>query len=171
MDVPQRTSVRASKSGQRLVLLLLAVGVLAATFAWWWNFNRGRQTLDFFGPEAARLIRTGSRVEFLKPPPEANIDLSKAPGLLNARASLLSDASYAWERAVPAAGSPLFTVRFADGERSVELTFDFENRTLRTSSTDKTVVLKPKTAVGWQTYLAKHAGTTPPEPARTAPLE
>ena len=152
------SGVRDLGRGQTAVIAMLLIGLAAAAFAWWWNFNRGRRTLEFYGPEAARLIRTAPRVEFLKPPPEANVDLSKAPGLINARASLLSDASFDWDQSAPPPAPPLFTVRFSDGERFVDVTFDFENRTLRTSSNSKTVVLKNKTGEGWRGYLAKHAG-------------
>jgi hypothetical protein len=156
---PTLTS-NSSVRGQAVVITLLFLGIAAAAFAWWWNFKRGRQTLAFFGPSAARLVRTASRVEFLRPPPEPHIDLSRAPGLINARASLLSDASYAWNEAPAPSASPLFTVRFTAGQDSVDLTFDFENSTLRTSSTGKTVVLQPKTAAGWQDYLSRHVGKT-----------
>jgi hypothetical protein len=171
MEIESQSVASTSGSGRWLVVALLFLGALAGGFAWWWNFNRGRRTLEFFGSEAARLIRTAPSVEFLKPPPENHVDLSRATGLINARASLLSDASYEWDQSPSAPGSPLFTVRFAEGERSVDVTFDFENRTLRTSSSNKAVVLKEKTARGWQDYLARHAGTMPPEPARTDPSE
>src|SRR5437870_2908986 len=91
-----RNPVRSSGSGQALVLAMFGLAVLAATFAWWWNYNRGRQSLEFFGAEGATLIRTAPQVEYLRSEPESSINISKAPGLLNARASLLSDASYEW---------------------------------------------------------------------------
>src|SRR5262245_39105325 len=117
-------------TGKTAVLAMLAVGVFAAVFAWWWNYNRGRMALEFFGAEAATLIRTAPNVEILRPDPESDIDISKAPGLINARASLLSDASYDWKASAPAQQSPLFSVRFSRGENSVVVTFDFENRTV-----------------------------------------
>jgi hypothetical protein len=139
---------------------MLLAGVLAAAFAWWWNFNRGRQALDFFGAEAATLIRTAPRVEYVRPPPEENIDISQAPGLINARTSLLSDASYEWGHATSQLQAPLFVVRFSQGERSVEITFDFENRTMKTSSTGRSATLTKKTAEGWQAYLARQVTFT-----------
>jgi hypothetical protein len=77
--------------------------------------------------------------------------------LINARASLLSDASYEWSAPAPPQESPLFSVRFTNGDRSLTVTFDFENRTLKSSSAERTVTLVKKTADGWQSYLSRQA--------------
>ncbi|HEY2414490.1 MAG TPA: hypothetical protein VGI40_19750 [Pirellulaceae bacterium] len=136
---------------------MFAVAILMAAMAWWWNYHRGQKALDFYGPEGVLLIRTAPVVEFLQPTPEAVIDISKAPGLINARASLLSDASYDWTATAVREESPLFSVRFRRGDRSVVMTFDFENRTVHASTTDKTARLVKKTAEGWQNYLARQS--------------
>jgi len=144
-----------TSTGRSAVLAILVIGVLAAMFSWWWNYNRGRKALEFYGAEAATLIRTAPKVEILRPEPESNIDISKAPGLLNARASLLGDASYDWSAAAPRQQSPLFSMRFSRGESWVVITFDFENRTISNSATRRIATLKPKTADGWRQYLAR----------------
>jgi hypothetical protein len=159
-----RAQTRAD-TGRTAVLAMLAVGVVAAVFAWWWNYNRGRMALEFYGAEAATLIRTAPQVEILRPEPEGDIDISQAPGLINARASLLSDASYDWSAAAPAQQSPLFSVRFSRGERSVVVTFDFENRTVTNSSTQRMATLRPKTADGWRQYLARRTEGQRPQSA------
>lgn len=143
--------------GQLAVGAMLALAILMATFAWWVNFNRGRRALDFYGPEGAILVRTAPTVEYLRPAPEGPLDLSKAPGLINARASLLSDASYDWAASDVVQESPLFSVRFRRGEQSVTVTFDFENRTIHASSMQHTAKLNKKTADGWQSYLARNS--------------
>jgi hypothetical protein len=143
---------------------MIGLAVLAAAFAWWWNFNRGRKALEFFGPEAATLIRTAPKVEILRPEPESNIDISRAPGLLNARAALLSDASFDWPASSATQESPRFSVQFSRGDRSVVVTFDFENRTITNSATHRTTTLKPKTAQGWRTYLARQTNATGQSP-------
>lgn len=161
MQLPSTQATAGSLArGQSLVLAMLFVGILAAAFAWWWNFNRGREALGFFGPEAAALVRTAPRVEYLRPPPEETIDISRAPGLINARASLLSDASYDWLQPEPQLQSPHFTVRFSRGDHLVELAFDFENRVVQTSSTGRAAVLNEKTAAGWRAYLARQTKAT-----------
>src|SRR5205823_12976589 len=98
--------------------------------------------------EEATLIRTEPKVEMLREPHESNLDISRAPGLINARAALLSDASYEWTATEHRQESPLFTVRFTRGERSVDVTFDFENRSITNSATKRSATLKQKTAEG-----------------------
>jgi hypothetical protein len=154
-DSQESQPKQPASPGRRTVLTILAIAVLAAAFAWWWNFNRGRKALEFYGPEAATLIRTAPKVEILRSQPETDIDISKAPGLINARASLLSDASYDWSATRPTQQSPLFSVRFSRGEKSVVVTFDFENQTISNSATERTIAMKPKTADGWRKYLAR----------------
>jgi hypothetical protein len=154
---------------------MFVVAIVAATFAWWWNYHRGDQALEFFGAEGARLIRTAPIVEYLRSPSDESIDISSAPGLLNARTSLLSDASYDWSAPDSRLESPQFSVRFSRGRSHVVVTFDFENRTIKSSTTGRTAKLIQKTAAGWQAYLARQveqsAPVTPLEPARTGPLE
>lgn len=146
-----------TKPGQFAVFAILALAILAAGFAWWWNFNRGKRALELYGPKGAVLVRTAPVVEFLQSPPVEPIDISHAPGLINARASLLSDASYDWSASDVRQESPLFSVRFRRGEKDVVVTFDFENRTIHASTTQQTAKLNQKTANGWQSYLARQS--------------
>jgi len=159
--------------GQFVVVTMFVVAAAAATFAWWWNYHRGDEALAFFGADGARLIRNAPKVEYLRSPSDESIDISNAPGLLNARTSLLSDASYDWSAPDPRLESPRFSIRFSRGRSHVIVTFDFENRTIKTSTTGRTAKLIPKTAEGWQAYLAKQVEQavpfTPPEPGRTDP--
>src|SRR5947209_3286208 len=97
-----------SNYGSGAVADMVLVAVAASTFAWWWNYNRGKQALDFYGSEGSVLIRTAPVVEYWQPSPAAPIDISQAPGLINARASLLSDASYDWSARDVRQESPLF---------------------------------------------------------------
>src|SRR4051794_22769570 len=107
------TTPKASFHGHFVVLGMLAVALVAATFAWWWNFQRGRKALEFYGPETATLIRTAPKVE-LSRDGEPLRDISKAKGLLNARTSLLGDASYEGISTSQLARSD-FSLRFTDG--------------------------------------------------------
>src|SRR4051812_39208411 len=94
-DEPVTTQV-SKPQGQFVVATMLAIAVLMATFAWGWNYNRGIRALNFYGANGAILLRTAPVVEYLRSGAEEPIDISKAKGLINARAALLSDASYDW---------------------------------------------------------------------------
>ena len=151
--------VRAQANGRGYVVVvaMFALALVAASFAWYVNFNRGRRTLELFGPEAATLIRTAPKVELVVEP-DTNVDLSKAPGLLNARTSLLNDASYEWTAAETSVKDPLYSVRFSDDQTSIVVLFDLENGVIQEPS-GKSVKLTKKTAAGWRTYLARHVKT------------
>jgi hypothetical protein len=160
MNDPEPEISRYGKTpGQLVVGAMLLIALLMATVAWVVNYNRGKRALDFYGPEGAILLRKAPIVEYLRFEPDGAgpIDLSKAPGLINARASLLSDASYDWSATDAVQESPLFSVRFRRGEQSLVVTFDFENRTLHASTTKRTAKLNKKTSDGWQSYLARNA--------------
>ena len=53
-DEPVTTRVGKTQ-GQFVVGAMLAVAVLMATFAWWWNYNRGIHALNFYGANGAIL--------------------------------------------------------------------------------------------------------------------
>jgi hypothetical protein len=142
-------------AGRWVVVFIFAVAVLLSAFAWWWNYNRGRQALELFGAEGATLVRTAPQVEIHDIQTGRAIDISKAPGLINARASLLSDASYDWAASDVPFDSPPYAVKFRRGEQAVSVTFDFADQAMKVSSTGRVVRLVKKTADGWRSYLAR----------------
>src|SRR5262245_57471877 len=142
MSTPvSRADRSAAGRGQYVVLAMIGLAVAAASFAWWWNYTRGQRALEFYGPETATLIRLAPRVEFRQPDSGAYIDISHAPGLVNARASLLSDASYRWDRPSSLNHEPQFSVRFSDENTDAVVTFDFDNQTIAATSTRRTAAL------------------------------
>lgn len=169
--------------GKLAVISMLGIALAAAVFAWWWNYQRGYQSLEFYGSETARLIRTAKRVELLElnpqdlstdpaptsPPPESllidgrhyfiahRVDISHAKGLLHARSALLDDASYAWQS--PASNrAPSFShaVQFSDGNQNAILAFDLANRNLYLPETGRRARLIPKIVDGWQLFINRH---------------
>jgi len=149
--------------GKIAVLSMFALAIVAAAFAWWWNFRRSERCLAFYGSEAAALIRTAPLVEILEIDPAdgkaivKRIDISQAPGLLNARAALLDDASFDWN-APPAATTATVTrmVRFAAGEREVLLRFAAGQQALEVIPQGKIATLDPKTSSGWKQFLERY---------------
>ena len=161
--------------GQFVVLTMFAMGIAAATFAWWWNYNRGRNALEFYGAEAATLIRSARTVEILVPPSSDDdrpsgsdesraspstrqIDISRVPGLLNARTSLLDDASYEWNRPTTTASSDAAVViRFVENQKQVVLRFDFDARSVSIIPDGRQATLVKKTAEGWRSFISRNS--------------
>ena len=147
--------------GKLAVLAMLGLAVAAAAFAWFWNYRRGERCLALYGSEAAALIRTAKTVEILEVDPQSpaevlrRIDISQAPGLLNARTALLDDASFEWNSPPPASGQSGLLIRFADGNREVLLRLDHAQRSLEVITNGKSATLKEKTSGGWETFLRR----------------
>lgn len=160
-------SAQPSANGGKLaVFSIFALALAMASFAWWWNYNRGRRTMEFYGAPAATLIRTAPLVALRIG--EREVDISQAPGLLNARTSLLSDASYRWNQTTALTTDPDASVRFTRGNDVVTVAFTFETQSVQPSSTGKTATLIPKTAEGWRSFLtrsSKPTGLLPKTPA------
>jgi hypothetical protein len=159
-------TARGFAPGSIVVVGIFVVAILAASFAWVWNYHRGREALHLFGAEAATLVRTAPHVAIIGRSQIANdspgnIDISHASGLLNARTSLLSDASYRWNEPTEFSHARAISVRFAAADRSVIISFDFAAEAMHVSSTDRTVKLAKRTADGWKTYLGRYVGKQP----------
>jgi hypothetical protein len=165
--------------GKLAVVTMFAVALAAAGTAWWFNFNRGQRTLDFYGRDAALMIRTAPRVELLVLMPAADStsgpseemlilnnqrlqvahrhDMSHAKGLINARTSLLADSSYRWD-ADPGDCQPRieYAVRYR-GQTTATLAFDFGCRQVWHVEQKRSMTLIPKVVEGWQSFLSRQA--------------
>ena len=108
--------------GKICVLAILVVALTLSGLAWMWNRFAGMQSLKFWGPDGALIIRDGEQVELFEvipPGPEesalfSNVtfpspsgirftreltnprDVSGAPGMIHAKNSLLQDHSFRW---------------------------------------------------------------------------
>jgi len=149
--------------GKIAVLSMFALAIGAATFAWFWNYRRGERCLAFYGSEAATLIRTAPRVEILEVDPADSltiarrIDISHAPGLLNARAALLDDASFQWNvQPRPSTTKPTRLLCFANSDREVRLRLNREDQSLEILLDGNSAVLDAKTSAGWQQFLDRY---------------
>jgi len=90
-----------ARPGSRLVLGMLAVGLLLALFAVWFQWRQTRRCLDFYGPLAARHIQSAPRVELWEldgrpDTPGRRIDITSARGLVHLRRGLVEDANFTW---------------------------------------------------------------------------
>jgi hypothetical protein len=91
------------KSGKRLILGVIAIGLVAAAASWWFRYSATHRAAQFWGPQAAKLIRDAPHV-ILRTDASTDVprDMSGAKGLTNLRNAFLLDASYDWS----AVGAP-----------------------------------------------------------------
>lgn len=116
-------------SGKWVILAILAVALAAAGGSWWFRYTATHRAVEFWGPQAARLIRDAPRVDFFSIrneeagslPATARIPLksgrtlygydqriiSKAHGLAHLRNALLEDRSFEWPAELPSSTPPL----------------------------------------------------------------
>ena len=165
--------------GKLAVLAMFALAIVAAGFAWWWNYQRGQKCLAFYGADAALLIRTGEDVVLLELVPDRpdytpkSVDtlkvgqetyrlyrattISKAKGLIHARTSLVDDASYFWDGGLANCQPQVqFAVRFGDHSPAT-VAFDFGCQRVWHVEQGKHVTLIPKVAEGWKSFLTRQA--------------
>jgi len=108
-------------SGKLVIIAIFVAAISAAAAGWFFRYNATHRSVQFWGPEAAQLIRDASTVVLYKQPTiptdslgvdladtdavvaaiqkhtdESAIDVSKAPGLLHLRHALLEDSSFIW---------------------------------------------------------------------------
>ena len=96
----QVSTQRAEKSGKLLIIGVFLVALAAAAASWWFRYSSTHRAAEFWGPQAATLIRDAPRVTLRSD--EAGDDprdISHAPGLTHMRAALLEDRSYDWSAA------------------------------------------------------------------------
>jgi hypothetical protein len=172
---------RMLQRGKLAVLAMFALAAFAAGFAWWWNMGRGRRALEFFGPETAELIRTAPNVEIItirwrdpegelfiagnRVAVQAQIDISRAPGLLHARTSLLNDASYRPEPLEGVAQRSTEIIRFADGERETMVAMSAEDGVVHNLTSQRSLQFVEKTAKGWRSFLQRQLQNVKQSPA------
>lgn len=157
----------ASMRGKLAIVVMLSLAVAAAGFAWYQNHQRSVQARALWGSHAAT-IRFANKVEAFhareSDDPADAIDISSAPGLLNARTSLMSDDSFDWS-VKPFTSEPSsqwqYGVRFRHDGDAVTLLFSDQSDLMLVRERDVVVALDPKTAAGWRSYLTKAIGEDP----------
>jgi len=158
-----------TNSGKLLIAAMVGAGILAAAASWWFRYVATHQADQFWGPQAATLIRDAPRVELLTLQRDAGdaspgelktvagtpwritgcIDISHAPGLTHLRNALLEDRSFRWpSHSVPADASWTHGLRFRDGPAPLLVVlfssdFGLATASLANSTASQTVSCEP----------------------------
>ena len=173
-------------SGKLVVLSIFIVAIAMAIFGLWWNWGLSHRSLDFWGKEGGLAIRDGERIEPLRLRPKTgrsiNLegfdivetkDVSKAPGVLHARHSLLQDASFDWN--APPGGlheygtRDLFAVRFSHQDAVTTILFiDSSFERIFHAENGEEVTLSPKARDGWKLFIRRYfPSDASPAPAKS----
>lgn len=95
-----------NSSGKLLIAVMLLAAVAAAAASWWFRYSATHKTVEFWGPQAAVLLRDAPHVVLrsydqgtntdVTSAKSASHDISDARGLVHLRTALLEDGSYDW---------------------------------------------------------------------------
>jgi hypothetical protein len=95
-----------NSSGKLLIAAMLLAALAAAAASWWFRYSATHRTVEFWGPEAAVLLRDAPHVALRSYDQGTNTDvtsakstshdISNARGLVHLRTALLEDSSYDW---------------------------------------------------------------------------
>lgn len=158
-------------------MIVVSLGLTA--FAWWYRYQQGWRAMEFWGPDAAQLIRHAPKVELidLAEGPPADLprviekgdlasfrkhDLSDATGLVHARHSLIVDRNFLWEERIDSPAATAWDVawRFIDGREEVVVLLDYETGAIRRLDDRRIEILHPAIADGMRDYVSRHASVT-----------
>jgi hypothetical protein len=124
--VAHESTPESGTSGKLLIVIVLAVGLAAAAASWWFRYAATHRAAQYWGPEAARLIRDAPHVTLRTFDPavdgeRGNPDalprnISDARGLTHLRAALLEDRSYDWSALGPPASDWTSALVFEEGD-------------------------------------------------------
>ena len=145
--------------GKLVIVLMLLVGVVAATLAWWYHATSNRRILEFWTPSVARRIAQAPHVEAWElavggqtgqPPQTAPLrkrDVSTARGVSNIRYALVQDSTFDWESpAGKTRGAWKYALRFDDGQRASVLLFDADARRVTADVDSRWLTLDPRSS-------------------------
>jgi hypothetical protein len=105
-------------SGKYVILAVVAVALTGAVASWFYRYSATHRAAQFWGPDAAKLIRDAPQVTLVRLPPSVVIasallgksspaaaqalldkntfDMTSARGLIHLRTALLEDRNYLW---------------------------------------------------------------------------
>jgi len=166
-------------SGKRLILGVLVIGLAAAVASWWFRYSATHRAAQFWGPQAATLIRDAPHVTLRSAVAAADgqdadatdvpRDISNARGFTHLRNALLEDASYDWSAAGPADTNWSNSLVFDESEGAEPRTVVLFSRDFHWAANGSVAnpaahaVSTSPIAEGLQTFFAEQAQDAPAE--------
>jgi hypothetical protein len=119
-------------SGKLVILGIVGVALVGAGASWWYRYEATHRAAEFWGPQAARLIRDAPQVTLQRRQFEpGEIDISKAQGITHLRNALLENRSYDWpqpETSVrPQVSMPRWVLIFSDPSTNENVAIQFSD--------------------------------------------
>jgi hypothetical protein len=159
--------------GKLLIVAILGLGLAGALAAVGYNFFVGRRALEYWGPEAARLIGSAEAAELvnLKLGSVRRKTAQGAKGFLNLRRTLLLDAAFDWSSL---GGGPRgasrdwrwgVDFRGAAPEEHVLVVFSSDGWVASDGDPDRAVKLDEAAARPWLEFFAEQFPPRDPSPA------
>lgn len=161
--------------GKITIVTILLVAIALAIFAWWWRATGQVRMRAFWGQTAQQVIHSPTKVVVFRfepafsnvddlghrlsaTAPHERADLSRAPGLIHAKHSLLEEASYDWDRPADVGDAMWeYAVRFERGAEQVTLLFDLAHSQVYYVEARRAASLIEDTSHDWRDYLARRA--------------
>ena len=157
---------RVSSHSKLLILVIVGLSAVLATFAWWYRWQQGERALSLWGSETAWLIRHAGQVELLRLADPAAVSesadsemllvdgqrrliqgrkvISKARGIQHARQALIEDASFHWDASRD--GCPPhwdYLLRFTEGALEASVAIDLDCQRVRLVQGGREVSVAP----------------------------
>lgn len=159
--------------GILVIALILLMGIIGGSAAVWFHHSRQHRALDFWGIDAATIIRHAEKVEvskqkkLAKDDPQTNVihlngarywpvetkEITTLPGLLHARHALIEDASFDWQPD-PTNCKPKweYAITFRRNRLLVTILIDFNCRLIWCHRNKKTVRLDERILNGFKQF-------------------
>lgn len=164
--------------GSWVVIVIFLAAASAALFAWNFRMKQSQRVLDLYGGQNAALIRGSQAVywiDFVPAVPTPNsgdlhpgrvpngeltpelskfskpVDITRQSGLIHARAALISDVSYDWDKSTTDANWQ-FGLKFKSSESECTLLFDLVSRQCLCLNNGRQVTIGEKLVSGLQAF-------------------
>lgn len=143
-------------AGKLIIVGMFAVGLVAASAAWWHRLKQSDDALAFWTPAGVATISRGSvsGVAHLAGGEPTERELDGTPGLPNMRHTLLQDLTFADPIELQLISAPpAFTLRFTHDANTLQIHFDNACEHVWKNSDTEGLALQPQAALYFRNYF------------------